>query len=110
MDVNKKSNRFEKRSIWCVTFFRVGKQDIYIKNMMMIFVFTSQADEPVEQPQQLLHAAPAPKLRPGIGVLAQLDQHPGDAPQQLQVVGVQQAQQHRQALQLPQLIPDLPHR
>lgn len=67
-------------------------------------------NKPAKQPEKLLHAAPAPDLRPGVRVLAQLDQDPGDAPQQLQVLPVQQAQQHGQTLQLPHLVPHLSHR
>lgn len=77
---------------------------------MMMFVFIHQSSKPVEQPEELLHASPAPDRRPGLGLLAQLDQDPGDAPQQLDLVVQQQAEQHRQPLQLPQLIPDLLHR
>lgn len=69
-----------------------------------------ELQQPVEQPEQLLNPAPAPDLRPGVGILAELDQDPGNAPQQLQVLAVQQAQQHGQPLQLPHLVPHLPHR
>lgn len=83
--------------------------NVYSVEQTMLGVFNHQSSQPVEQPEELLHASPAPDLRPGLGLLAQLDQDPGDAPQQLDLVAQQQAEQQRQPLQLPQLIPDLLH-
>ncbi len=79
-------------------------------NINIKYAFITQSHKPVEQSEKLLHPAPVPDLRPGVGVLTELDQDPGDAPQQLQVLAVQQAQQHRQTFQLPHLVPHLPHR
>ncbi|TNN49686.1 hypothetical protein EYF80_040136 [Liparis tanakae] len=66
--------------------------------------------KPVEQPEKLPHAAPAPDLRPGVGILAELHQDPEHAPQQPEVAAVQQAEQQRHAVQRPQLGPHPPHR
>lgn len=69
-----------------------------------------ESHQPAEQPEQRLHHPPAPDLCPGVRILAELDQDPGDAPQQLQVLAVQEAQQHWQPLQLPYLVSHLTHR
>lgn len=83
---------------------------LYFAEVKKLSVLNLQSGEPVEQLEQLLHTSPAPDLRPGLGLLAQLDQDPGDAPQKLDSVAQQQAEQQRQPLQLPQLIPDLLYR
>lgn len=84
--------------------------NLYFAEQMMLDLFNHRSSEPVEQPEELLHASPTPDLRPGLGLLAQLDQNPGDAPQQLDLVAQQQAEEQRQPLQLSQLIPDLLYR
>lgn len=65
------------------------------------FIFQSnQNNLPTEQTEELLRSPPALDLCPGVGILAELNQDPGDAPQQLQVPAVQEAQQNRHPLQL----------
>ena len=60
--------------------------------------------------QELLHPAPGSDLSAGVGVLAELDQNPDHAPEQLEVLCVEQAEQDGHALTGLQLLPHLPHR
>lgn len=49
-------------------------------NLNFKYIVLAHFHEPVEQPEELLHATPASDLHPDVGVLAELDQHPGDTP------------------------------
>lgn len=66
-------------------------------------------DPPVQDAQQLLHAAPRPDLSAGVRILTQLHEHPDRAPQQLHVLRVQEAKQNRHPVTLTHLLPDALH-